>query len=333
MEAVAEDAVLLGFLGCRADFLGDFTVHCFLLLGRPLAQTDQMALQPQDRIAQRPLLALLRRAIAAGVIRGRMALGAVGKVLNQGWAQVRPRAVRCPLDPRIDRERIVAIDTQPGDAMAHGARGKCRALRSGEARMAGNRVLVVDHVDDHRRIIDCGKGHCGVEIALCAGAFADIAGGNPGIALDRRRHCPAHRLRALRREVPRNGEEAVVARRIHDRQLAAFQPVGAVRIDLIDHIHHRAAAREQDALLAVTGKHHVVICKRKGSGHRCRLLAGAFHIEAGLALPLPAKHAVIECAGQRHRAEHTAQRFGIEPGIPGPDRAMIVIQNADKIET
>ena len=169
-----------------------------------------------------------------------------------------------------------------------------------------------------------------MKVAFCRAALAHPGRGDAGITLDRARHRPAHRLRRLGGEIATDREEAVLLARIHDRQLAALQLVAPVRIDLVDHLDQGIAALDQDALLAIAGEDHVVARQRHRSGHAGRLLAGALHVEAGLALPLPAEHPLVESAGHGHVAEHRAQRFGIELGIPGPMRAIVVAQHADQ---
>jgi hypothetical protein len=99
-------------------------------------------------------------------------------------------------------------------------------------------------------------------------------------------------------------------------------------IDLVDHLDQRIAARDQDALLAIAGEHHVIMIERHRGADRGSLLAGAFHVEAGLALALAAIHPFIKRAGQRHRAQHLAQ-WRDEPGVPRP-MAGVVAENADR---
>ena len=117
-----------------------------------------------------------------------------------------------------------------------------------------------------------------------------------------RGHRPADRLRILGAEVARDREEAVLLVRIHDRQLAALQRIALVRIDLAHHRHQRIAARDEQALLAIGREVHVLGVHRGGGGDRDRLFPGALHVEAGLALPLGAIHAVVEHADRLHVA-------------------------------
>ena len=76
------------------------------------------------------------RAILAGIVRGRMAFGAIGEMLDQRRPLIGPRALGRPVRRGIDRQRIVAVDPQPGDAIADRARREGRRLGAGEAREA-----------------------------------------------------------------------------------------------------------------------------------------------------------------------------------------------------
>ena len=75
---------------------------------------------------------------------------------------------------------------------------------------------------------------------------------------------------------------------------------------------------------------HVLPVERGLRGNRNRLLAGAFHVEAGLPLPLGAVHAVVEDADRDHIAQHLAQRVGIELRVPGTDGLVVLTEDADE---
>ena len=171
-----------------------------------------------------------------------------------------------------------------------------------------------------------------MEVAFRSAALTHPGRGDAAVALHRAGHRPAHRLRRLRGKVAADGEEAVFAARIHDRQLAALQLVALVRVDLVDHFDQRVTALDQNALLAVAGKDHVIPRQCHRGRDAGRLLARALHVEAGLALPLPAEHAFVECARHRHVAEHLAQRVRVELGIPRSVRLVVITQNADQPE-
>ena len=106
--------------------------------------------------------------------------------------------------------------------------------------------------------------------------------------------------------------------------MPAFQRVALVGIDLVDHHFQRIAARDQPALHAIGGKAHVPGIQRQRLGHANRLLAGGFHEEAGLALTVRAKQAILEQAGLHHGPQALTQGFGIKAGIP---RAVLFAQH------
>ena len=157
----------------------------------PLAERDQMRLQPLDRIAERPRLGLVGRAVAGRIVGGRMALGAIGEELDQRRPAVGARALGRPVHRGIDRERVIAVDAQAGDAIADRALGEGRALGAGNSGEARDRPLVVDHREDDRHVVDRGEGHRGMEVALGGRAVADPAHGDAAVALDRRAPSPS----------------------------------------------------------------------------------------------------------------------------------------------
>src|SRR3546814_1252843 len=67
----------------------------------------------------------------------------------------------------------------------------CSSDLAGKAREAGDRPLVVDDVEDDRRIIDGREGQRRVEIALGRRAFAAPDGRDSAVALRGRGHRPA----------------------------------------------------------------------------------------------------------------------------------------------
>src|SRR3546814_10062669 len=66
-----------------------------------------------------------------------------------------------------------------------------------------------------------------------------------------------------------------------------------------------------------------------GSGHRDGLLARAFHVKTGFALPLRPKHSFIESASQHHGLQHVEQRIAVQPGVPRACCAIIVIRSEE----
>jgi hypothetical protein len=130
-------------------------------------------------------------------------------------------------------------------------------------------------------------------------------------------------------EVAGDREEAVLLRRIHDRQLAALQRVGLVGVDLVHHLDHRIAAGDQQARLPIGREVHVARLERLAEGAADRLLAEMLHVERGLALPLRHLHAGVEGAQRHHVAQAFQQLLVGERARPGADRLAVAVEHAD----
>src|SRR5690606_14739085 len=200
-----------------------------------------------------------------------------------------------------------------------------------EAREARDRPLVVDDIEDNGRVVDRGEGERGMKVALRRRPFPHPRRSDAAVVLHGARHRKPGRLGKLRTQVAGNGEEVHGARRIEDRKLPSLQPVGAVRIDLVDHLHDWIAARDHASLLPVRREDHVVEIERLRRADRGRFLARALEVEAGLPLPLGAVHSVIERSGQRHQPQQLAQFIGRETRIPRPVGMVVVAQDADQV--
>ncbi len=289
-----------------------------------------MRLEPLDRIPERPARALLGRAVAVGVVTGGMGGGPIGEALDQGGAQVGAGPLRRPAGDRVHGQEVVAIDPERGQAIAQSPRGEGGLLVSRDAVEGRDGPLVVDDVEQHRRPVDRGEQQGLVEVALRRRAIADVGVSKPAIALVGRGHGPAHGLAELSAEIARDGEEAVGLGGIHHRQLATLHGVGGVGVDLVHHLHQRIAPGDQRALLAIGGKAHVAGIQRHGLGHRHSLLAGALHVERGLALALLAIHPVVEGADQQHVAQPLDHHRWLQPRRPGADSVALVVQHPDQ---
>ena len=303
-----------------------------VLVVRPCAQADQVLLQARDRIAEREVRPVVGRPVARGVVGGGVRAGAVGHPFDQRRPQVAPRAFGGPARGREHGQEVVAVHAQRGDARAHAARGEGGAFAAGDGLEGGDRPLVVDHVQDHRRAVDVGEGQGIVEVGLGGGAVADPARGDLGVTLDRRGHGPAHRLHELRRQVARDREEAGPLVRVHHRQLAAAQRVAPVAEQLAHQLDDvDVVAAQQQALLAVGGEVHVARLQRLRVRDRDRFLAQRLHVERDLLLPLRDQHARVEGAGAQHRDQAALQVRHVDLGRPRPDRVPLGIEHADQL--
>src|SRR5260370_7803868 len=84
----------------------------------------------------------------------------------------------------------------PGTALREGL-----VLTTCETLEGGDRPLVVDQVENHRRLVHGSESHRVVEVGFGARALADPARGNPLFALDTPSHPPPDFLRNLRSQV------------------------------------------------------------------------------------------------------------------------------------
>ena len=218
-----------GFLAGGADLLDGVLQRGGVTLVVPFADDGQMLAQTFDRIAQRPFLMLVAGAIAAGVVGGRVRGAAIGEELDHRRTLVRPRPFLGPLGRRPDRQEVVAVHPQGRQTLADSLGGEGGLKPAGDALEGADGPLVVDDVQNDRSAIDRGEGQGVVEVALGRGAVADPADGDLVVALVGAGHGPSDGLRHLRAQIAADGEETVLLRRVHDRQLPALQRVGGVR--------------------------------------------------------------------------------------------------------
>src|SRR5262249_8033014 len=150
-------------------------------------------LEARDRVSERPGAVFLLGAVAGRVIARRMSRGAIGHLLDEGGPGALAPALRRPLGDRVDGEEVVAIDADARNAIARPTLREGAVLAAGESLEGGDRPLVVNQVEDHRRLVDGGKGHRVVEIRFGARALADPARGKVILTFDRGRHRPTDR--------------------------------------------------------------------------------------------------------------------------------------------
>ncbi len=169
-----------------------------------------------------------------------------------------------------------------------------------------------------------------VKVAFRSRAFADPGRGNAVVAFVGGGHRPTDGLRELRAEVSGDGEEPILLARVHDRELAAFERIRRVRIDLVHHRQQRIAAGDENSLLAIGREAHVRRFEGERRGNRHRLFAHALYVEAGLALALRAVHAIVVGANEHHRPQAFAQSLGRDTWIPGAERLAVEVEDADE---
>src|SRR5262245_31507584 len=141
VRRLALDAVLLRFgIGRPHEFL-ELGVERGVALLAPLAEPDQVLLETEYRIAQRPMQALVARPVAARIVAGRVRRHAIGVELDQRRPVVGAGAFGGPAGHGVDGEEIVAVDLYARQAEADRPRGKGRLLAAGDPLARRDRPL------------------------------------------------------------------------------------------------------------------------------------------------------------------------------------------------
>ena len=249
-------------------------------------------------------------------------------MFDQGGTGADPRPLRGPSRDGVHRQKIVAVDTDAGNAVARPARRKGTLLPAGISLERRNGPLVVDDIEDHRCLINRCEQQCMVKVRLRAAALADPTRGDVILALDRRRHRPADRLRKLGREIARDRKNVPLPRVIHHRQLTPLAHVPGVRQQLVHHVDQRHAARDVQPLIAIRREQHVAGTQRHARRHGDGLLTERTDVERDLSRALRALHAFVEDARQQHVAQTHLQLRRVEMRMPRSDRVPGIVENA-----
>ena len=252
-------------------------------------------------------------------------------MFDEGRTVAGAGALRRPSRGGVHRKEIVPIDAQAGETQTRTACRERTLFAAGKALEGGDRPLVVDDVEHHRRAIDLGEQHRVMEIGFRRAALADPRRGDVLFALDRRRHRPADRLRVLRRKIAGDREQTTRRIVVHHGQLPALAHVAGVGEQLAHEIEHRGTATDEEPLVAVGREQHIAGTQRMRRGDRDRLLTPRAHIEADATLTLRTLHAIIEDPRQQHLAQTGAQRVRRQLRVPRPDRGAVVVEDADEI--
>jgi len=190
--------------------------------------------------------------------------------------------------------------------------------------------LVVDDVQDHRGAIDAGERQGVVEVALRGGTLSDPPRGDPVVVPDGRGHGPTDGLWEVRGQIADNREKSHRLAGIHNRHLAALQPVPRVGEYLVHHVDQRPATGDEQSLLPIGRESHVAVVERHGLRNADCLLPSARHVERRLALALSTEHPVVIRPRQHHRPQTAMQCLGVQLWIPRADCVTVVVKHADQ---
>ena len=97
-----------------------------------------------------------------------MGVCAVGKALNHRCAMTGTRALCSPLRCGIHRQEVIAINPQRGETIALAFEGKSRRFTGSDALESRDRPLIVDDVENSRRLVSRGQDQRAMEIAFSA---------------------------------------------------------------------------------------------------------------------------------------------------------------------
>ncbi len=237
-----------------------------------------------------------------------------------------------PLRDRVHGQVVVAVDADSGHAVTGTARREGVVLTAGKALESGDRPLIIDDVENHRRPVDGGERHRLMKVRLGARALACPGRRDPILTLDRSGHRPTHGLWKLGGEIARDRKDVARARVIHDGHLAPFAHVAGVGQALAHQIDEIAPSHDLHALIAIGRKQHVARqqghCRGNGDG----LLAGRLHVERSLPLALHALHAVVEDPREQHVPQTDLQVFRLQMRVPGAGRTMPLIKHPHHLD-
>src|SRR6185437_7152004 len=100
------------------------------------------------------------------IVAGRVRAGPVGDVLDQCRPAALAGALRRPPRRAVHGKKIVAVDTHPWNTVSGSVLREGTQLTAGETLERRDRPLIVDDVENDRRLVQRGEGHAVVEVRL-----------------------------------------------------------------------------------------------------------------------------------------------------------------------
>ncbi|EKB43295.1 hypothetical protein B857_03943 [Solibacillus isronensis B3W22] len=132
----------------------------------------QVLFQPGQRIATDPGFLFGTQTVFGGIVRGGVSAHAIGYGLDQHRAFAAARPVQGPTGHGQHRKHIVAVHTDPGEAIA--CRTVCQRDLGLHVERNRDGPLVVLAEEDHRGVEAGGEDHGFVDLALGRGAVAEV---------------------------------------------------------------------------------------------------------------------------------------------------------------
>jgi hypothetical protein len=298
----------LGGLGRGVDLGPDLGLDAVLVGLGQQALLDEVLLHAPQRVLLPPGLDLLRRAVGAVVVVGRVGHVAVGLALDEG----RPLAVAGPADGRVhggvDVEGVVPVDDHTAEAVAVGPVGDVvdrRLLRQRDR--DGVAVVLAD--EDARQAVDAGEVERLVEVALRRRPLTEVADHHLALLAQLGRVGEAGGVGELRGDGGRAGDDVELGRAPVVRHLAA------ARVRVIgpgehgeQHLLGGHAEGEDDPGVAVVRQHDVAAgLERPGRSDLRALVTLGAHDEGRLAHPVEAPDLLVQEPAQQDEAVHPHQ--------------------------
>lgn len=110
-----------GFAPRCADLILEFLQQRGMSSLIPFVKEDKVLLQSIDRVPERPIMELIARSVPRRIIARRVRTGPVTDVLDERRPVALSRPFGSPTRGRVDREEIIAIDTQTRETNARSA--------------------------------------------------------------------------------------------------------------------------------------------------------------------------------------------------------------------
>mmetsp|Transcript_117771 Transcript_117771/g.329791 ORF Transcript_117771/g.329791 Transcript_117771/m.329791 type:complete len:551 (-) Transcript_117771:227-1879(-) len=288
-EALLDRRLLLGLAGLEGgdDLLLGERLRRLLLLGVPDALGLEELAPPGDGALLLPLadLLLVLAAVRFRVVRRRVVANPVRHELDEDGRPLLhshpPRLLR----RGVDRDEVVTVDADGGDAEGRPAAGDAvAAVLVLHAR--GDGVAVVAADEERLRPVDRGHVQRRQRVALGGGAVAEVGHGDAVIPAELVGVARAGCLRHLGAEHRMHGLHVLVQHAVVDLQVAALAAVALVANVLVHDLLRGEAAPKEHAELPVLRPDHVLPLQGRGGAHAGSLLAEVRAVEADPALAL-----------------------------------------------
>src|SRR5215207_4981342 len=96
-----------------------------------------------------------------------MCSDSIGDMLDQSGAKIAACSLDCPFRDRMNGKIVVAVDPQRGDTETKASRRESAGAAARDSLKGRDSPLIVDDVEDDRRLIGRCEDERGVEVRFC----------------------------------------------------------------------------------------------------------------------------------------------------------------------